>query len=215
MFGNFFKKSKKDKEGPVENGPHVYSLSTGNKVEGNFKNFKKHGIFKFYSFNGKFVQIEENYKDGVMDGLSTSFDDNGKLESKFLYKNGKRHGLSQFFFPDGTTRYNVQFVNGEQHGLSEYFFKDGQIESKFHYKEDLRHGEYELWFEDNKIKETGNYIEGIKDEYITYFRSGKYLCQRERLKHGHHKVSNFWDDGTFKNYYYTDENGEIYGLESF
>jgi uncharacterized protein len=56
--------------------------------EGNFIDGKPEGEMKVYSGNNKLTLIC-NFKNGLMYGISTAFDNNGKVRLKDKYKNGK------------------------------------------------------------------------------------------------------------------------------
>ncbi len=54
---------------------------------------KKHGLVTLW-YKNKQKEFEGNYKDGLQDGVSSSWFDSGYPDSKINYKKGKKHGLS-------------------------------------------------------------------------------------------------------------------------
>ena len=73
------------------------------KIQGTFRNGKKHGPFVRYHDNGQ-LKGKETYKDGKLEGLWEKFYENGQLRSRQNYKNGKLDGLSEWFYTNGRGR---------------------------------------------------------------------------------------------------------------
>jgi protein TonB len=65
-------------------------------------------------------------------GATTTWFENGKLQSKEDYFGGKQHGQRLSYYPDGTLRRREQFVNGERTS-GECFGPDGKPVAYFEY----------------------------------------------------------------------------------
>ena len=57
--------------------------------EGNWKNGKKDGLWKYYNKKG-ILKLESNWKNGKKDGLWKNYNKKGVLKSERNYKDGKR-----------------------------------------------------------------------------------------------------------------------------
>ena len=59
------------------------------KSEGNWKDGKMEGLWKYYYENGQ-LELEGNQKDGKTDGLWKKYYENGQLKYESIYKNGNK-----------------------------------------------------------------------------------------------------------------------------
>lgn len=62
---------------------------------GNYKDGVRNGIWRKYE-NGKIISMVE-YKNGIIDGTSTVFNNKGRLVKKMKFVNGKLNGYSEFY----------------------------------------------------------------------------------------------------------------------
>ncbi|HPF66461.1 MAG TPA: hypothetical protein PLC20_02185 [Flavobacteriales bacterium] len=70
------------------------------KLEGDFRNGKRHGIWTSYGPDGK-VRSRSEYRDGVLHGPSVVFHPNGQPYYTGDYLNGKATGTWRFFDEEG------------------------------------------------------------------------------------------------------------------
>jgi antitoxin component YwqK of YwqJK toxin-antitoxin module len=115
---------------PVENSIEIYNVVNGIKhglyelyVEDvrmlvqNYENGELHGLTSSFYDNG-FVECVENYNHGKLDGEKiTYYETTGQIQSCENYKNGKSHGKFTFYFENG-------------HVSKEYTMVDGKIEGE-------------------------------------------------------------------------------------
>ncbi|MDO6516594.1 toxin-antitoxin system YwqK family antitoxin [Zobellia uliginosa] len=110
------------------------------KEEGQYLNDKKHGTFIKWtgirtSYEAKNTKtLEENYKNGVKDGYTITYDKTGKEISKVLYKDGKREGYATSYDKNTGKTYRLLYKNNEPYdGVlvdsygNEKIYKDGSI----------------------------------------------------------------------------------------
>jgi len=90
-----------------------FTGKTTGKIQGSFRNGKKHGPWVSYHENGQ-LWSKGTYKDGKRDGPWVSYHENGQLWSKGTYKDGKEDGPWVGYTKDGTV---WEFMTGT--------FKDG------------------------------------------------------------------------------------------
>jgi antitoxin component YwqK of YwqJK toxin-antitoxin module len=73
----------------LRHGDYKEFISTSLKEERNYVNGKIEGVVRiFYDYNSKLME-EGNYKNGLRDGISKWYDQDGKLAIQYEYKNGE------------------------------------------------------------------------------------------------------------------------------
>ena len=90
-----------------------FTGKTTGKIQGSFKNGKKHGPWVIYHDNDQ-LQTKGTWKDGKKYGPWVTYHDNGQLWTKGTIKDGKGDGPWVGFFKDGTVNdeYTGTFKNG-------------------------------------------------------------------------------------------------------
>ncbi|MDD5571808.1 MAG: hypothetical protein PHD97_11730 [Bacteroidales bacterium] len=88
--------------------------------------------------NGKGNLILEMYfKNGLQEGTSKSFYDDGKLRFEVPYKTGKREGLAKWYYGDGVTIYEtIEYKGDRKNGTAKKYYKNGKLKSILPYKDD-------------------------------------------------------------------------------
>jgi len=111
---------------------------------------------------------EEIYRNGLRDGLSTEYDETGKVIQEGEFVNGNEDGpwfeLTGDNFIRGTYRdglrtgmwYNFYLDRSETKTDSLCYFKGGFIE-------DNPDGKHTFYWENGKVKDEGNYVNGRKE----------------------------------------------------
>ena len=90
-----------------------FTGKTTGKIQGSFKNGKKHGPWVAYHSNGR-LGAKGNWKNGKGDGLWVSYHKNGRLMSKGTYKDGEMDGPWVGYDKNGTVLvgYTGTYKNG-------------------------------------------------------------------------------------------------------
>lgn len=94
---------------------------------------------KFYKLNGKLnynqdmYQIEENYKDGVLDGQYSIKISDGSPIKLTNFVNGKEHGQSLYYNFNGTISSDIPHHCGNMHGESKAYDVAGNLKAKYFY----------------------------------------------------------------------------------
>ena len=83
------------------------------KEEGNYKDGKKDGLWKYWDENGK-LRYEKNYKDGERDGLWKEWFKNGQLTAESNYKDGLPDGLWKKWYENGQLKYERNYKDGKR-----------------------------------------------------------------------------------------------------
>jgi len=71
---------------------------------------------------------KKQYKNGKLDGFSTYWHKNGKVESKEPYKDGLLNGVVSRYYDNGQIESRIHIVNGMRGGMKgeQYWSKDGK-----------------------------------------------------------------------------------------
>ena len=179
-----------------------YPRSSQLRYEGQFKDNKEIGTFKFYCENcgTQPFCVKEFTGDGM--SLVSYFTKEGALVSKGKMKEKKRVGewltyhensdtvMTREFFSDGKltdtkTVYTASgevvettsYVDGKKEGLSNYYAPRGILLKKVTYKNDLLHGPAVYYSAKGRITMEGNYKEGVNHGIWKYYKEGRFLFE--------------------------------------
>ncbi|WP_347904596.1 toxin-antitoxin system YwqK family antitoxin [Pseudomonas purpurea] len=85
-----------------------------------------------YHENGK-VQKTLVYRKGKMvDGEYASYDENGKVTERVSYRNGVMDGPYRMYYPSGKLQHSSTFVAGKAEGASTSWFENGAVQTERH-----------------------------------------------------------------------------------
>ena len=121
--------------------------------KGKIKGKNRVGKWVYFYEDGNAIILEENYKDGILNGDYKVFYKDGKLTKLAHYKDGKLHGNSKKYSPKGILIEDVNYVNGELHGNAAFYEKNGNLKLKGKYEHDLKVGVWDF-FKDGKLVES-------------------------------------------------------------
>ena len=83
------------------------------KYEHNYKNDRRHGIFRGWYQIGQ-IRFEENFKNGERHGICKEWYPNGQIYCEEIYKNGKKHGISRELHRNGDLSYEHNYEHGKR-----------------------------------------------------------------------------------------------------
>lgn len=84
--------------------------------EGSYINKMKEGIWKIYHIDGQNVMSEEPYVNDKIHGIKKVFYISGKLSEELGYKNGIENGISNQYAENGIKIKETQYLNGNLDG---------------------------------------------------------------------------------------------------
>lgn len=129
-------------------------------ARGNYLETKKDSTWLFYSDNDTNPVSRENYRNGLLNGVSITYYPNGIISETIEYSEGIKNGKWEQFFTDGSPKVKGAFKNGENDG------------------------HFLLLFPNGKTMINGNYADGHQEgEWLFYDESGK-LIRKEYYNHG-------------------------------
>ena len=127
----------------------------------------------------------------VREGLSMSYNTDGKLMIQVPYKDGKMEGLFLSYYPSGKVREKVNYKNDLEEGFSEKFFENGKLESRELYNQGILNGLSEKWDSLGVKRESLVYKNGELEGKARLFDS-KGLVKEEMdfpicMRHGYYR----------------------------
>lgn len=173
------------------------------RYEGQFKNDKCKGVFKYYDEQGNLKATNEFDNTGekalnktyAANGrmIATGFYVNQKKEGVWKYydaasgqlrlvednENGKVHGWSRIYNPNnGVLAEETQYVNGRPEGQCRKFSDTGVLLMECQYHNGLLDGPSKSYYPSTALKEEGQYVKGEKAGiWKTYNEDGDVIAE--------------------------------------
>lgn len=171
------------------------------RYEGQFKNDKCKGVFRYYDQQGNLQATNEFDKSGER-CLNKTFASNGRVvatgyyvnqkkEGEWKYydkdsgqlllseenKEGKVNGWSRLYNPNnGKLAEETQYVEGVPEGQCRKYSDTGVLQMECVYRAGLLDGPCKTYYTNTVLKEEGQYVEGRKSgEWKTYNEDGDLL----------------------------------------
>jgi antitoxin component YwqK of YwqJK toxin-antitoxin module len=149
------------------------------QAEGLYDNGKQIGEWKYYHLNGKLEQTGKFNKQGKFEGKWKWYFDNSKLLKEENYRNGLKDGMSTAYDETGKVIEEGEFVDGNEDGP--WFEQIGDTYTRGTYRDGLRNGMwYNFYLNSDSLKTDslcyfkGNFIEDNPDgRHIYYWENGK------------------------------------------
>ncbi len=116
----------------------------------NYKNSKKNGLSKHYQNN--IIIKEENFVDGVKQGVIRDYDLQGNLFSEEYIKDNKLVGERKSFYKSGELKTITIYQDG-QHLSMKVYYENGKLKSETNYKNG-KEGPGRRYNESGKLKRT-------------------------------------------------------------
>ena len=172
------------------------------RYEGEFKNDKCKGTFRYYDEQGNLKATNEFDKSGEK-ALNKTYAPNGRVvatgyylnqkkegEWKYFDKNsgqlllveenkdGKVNGWSRLYNPNnGVMAEETQYVNGQPEGQCRKYSDTGTLLMECQYRNGLMEGPAKTYYPNTLLKEDGNYSKGQKvGEWKTYNEEGDLIA---------------------------------------
>lgn len=170
----------------------------------NYKNGVRNGITEFYDNEGN-VRIREEYVAGRKQGLQETFRRNEPL-TKTFYKADKKNGTDQRFI-SGRLSSETNYKDDVKHGISKTFDTEGKVIFEESYLDGVLDGLSKTYMQ-GMLATTITYKIGQKTGLVTMYANGVKNMDFEMLNGKRHGVSHMYkpDGGVqFTNYFLNDE----------
>jgi len=117
-----------------------------------------HGIKTTYIDGKKYS--EENFVDGVMNGLRTSYFANGQIEITENYTNDILEGSVKTYYEDGTLSQEALYEKGTLTGIVKSFYASGQLKEEVTFANNEENGPFKEYHENGQVSWEGTYVNG-------------------------------------------------------
>ena len=142
--------------------------NTVKQAEGEYKDDKQSGAWKFFFKDGK-LQQEGSFTDGVASGVWTVYYPTGEKSWSAPYsivtekdpqtgeekKIGRIEGVKTSFFKSGKVWKEEELHGGKKNGRSQEYYEAGNPKEIAMYKDDLKNGALNEWWPSGKTKTNG------------------------------------------------------------
>lgn len=150
--------SKNNKEAAVTFFTKKGKLVSQGKMEGK----KRIGEWVFYHEKSESVMTRENYVNGDLQGMKTTYYPNGQKTEELSYEKGLRQGDNFYYSVDGVMLKKLLYLDDKLHGPAEYYDANGNLTIKGQYLKGKKHGLWKYYkFGDLVLEET--YPKPLKD----------------------------------------------------
>lgn len=155
------------------------------RYEGQFKNGKEMGVFKFYDeSNSKHPSIIKNFSEKIDSVKVEFFSAKGILKSKGFFIEKYRVGKWQFFFADGKIMSEEFYNQGKLEGKVINYYPNGKKTEITEYKNGLKHGISQKYSSDGILIEEITYENGILNGSAKFFELKGNLKEKGMYKNG-------------------------------
>ena len=188
-----------------------YNLNSNEIITDEFPNgllkqyfiYNKNGLLdgesREYYEEGDIKSIS-HFKNHIPDGVFISYYPNGNMEEKYAYVNGQANGECFSYYENGKLEERYFLKNGEIDGEAFAYYPSGKLEVKDFFKDGKKEGESIFYHENGNIKQKSTFKNGKREgDLFIYFPSGK-LRQTEKYINGkiEGEVIEYYESGTIK-----------------
>ena len=140
------------------------------RYQGNFKNGKEIGVFKFYDItSSKFPVIVKEFLKNSDSAFVKYYTTEGVLISKGYMLGKKRTGKWMYYFEAGEIFSEENYKNGLLEGDLKNYYKNGKVTEHTLYKNGLKHGVSKKYSDEGTLLEAVMYVGGKANGIAKYF----------------------------------------------
>ena len=118
--------------------------------------------------NGLLKQYFTFNKDGLLDGESRQYYEEGEIKSVSPFKNNVANGTFISYYQNGNIKEKHTYKDGNEEGEGIFYYENGKLEEKYFMKNGKLDGEAINYFEDGKIKNKAIFKDGVTLEEEVY-----------------------------------------------
>ena len=155
-------------------------------------------------------------KNGLLDGESRQYYEEGDIKSISPFKNNVADGVFLSYYQNGNMKEKHAYKNGNEEGEGIFYYENGKLEEKYFMKNGKLDGEAINYFEDGKIKNKAIFKDGVTLEEEVYkdneirkntFKNGEIVQQdiysknkilkakKFLLENGKMKIISYYENG--------------------
>lgn len=121
--------------------------------EGKMLDQQRTGLWTYYHKDSDKVMMTETYRNGILNGIKTTFYPNGRVAEEANYVDGQLHGSRKLFSEKGVVLEDLNYDKGELHGPAKFYNGKGELMSEGKYKRDKHHGTWRYYENGQLVKE--------------------------------------------------------------
>jgi antitoxin component YwqK of YwqJK toxin-antitoxin module len=137
----------------------LFDINGVRYAKGNYKGTAKDSTWNYY--NNLRLVGQENFSDGMKNGRSLTFFENGIPATESNWINGLLNGVSRSFYSSGKKKTETMFHQGLRHGLNLVYYESGQTQITGQYNNDQSDGTWKFMDETGNVKFELNYKAGV------------------------------------------------------
>jgi antitoxin component YwqK of YwqJK toxin-antitoxin module len=167
----------------IENGKWLFFYDSTNYVawEMNYLLGQKHGRQLFFSPRGD-TTLEENYNNGVLNGVKKTYFRDAKLEKEVHYRKGIIDGPFLVYNKEGKLIQSSNYKEGKKNGVFTYNYDDGTLLRTENWIYDIKSGEFKTFYYQGAIQKIENYKRGLKEGWFEDRDSDQIVRRRALYK---------------------------------
>ena len=179
-------------------------------------NLNSHEIVTDEFPNGLLKQYFIFNKNGLLDGESREYYEEGDIKSISPFKNNVADGTFISYYQNGNIKEKHTYKNGNEEGEGIFYYENGKLEEKYFMKNGKLDGEAINYFEDGKIRNKSIFKDGVLLEEEIYkdneirkntFKNGEIVQQdiysknkilkakKFLLENGKMKIISYYENG--------------------
>ncbi len=136
--------------------------------EGEFKNDKPQGKFKYYYPNDS-IQAIMNFKEDGKIAYAKLFHPNGKRMAEGKYIKEIKDSIWLYYDELGTLLSKDNYIMGKREGKCYTYLPDGKVTEERIFKADIENGPFKQYFDGKTVKSEGNYVNGKMEGKVSYY----------------------------------------------
>ena len=142
--------------------------------EGFERNGKRDGIWTFYFDDTGNRCGQDVFVNGVLDGLTVRWHENGQVREEGQFRNGERVGTWIDRYDSGEKRSEGVFEHDSPSGPSTVWFDNGRASAAGSWVGGLKDGEWKVWYESGQLRSLGSYIKGqMQGQWDFFMETGE------------------------------------------
>jgi antitoxin component YwqK of YwqJK toxin-antitoxin module len=155
------------------------------RYEGEFRNGKEIGTFKYYDdLKSQPIIATREFKENE-DACFTVFYSGKYKVSEGMVVNKKYHGEWRYFHKESTVLMTLEnYVDGKLEGVRKVYYKDGTLAEESYYKKGLKDGPCKLFNNAEKLIEDSNYLNGELHGSASFFDQNGLIASKGNYKNG-------------------------------
>lgn len=155
------------------------------RYEGQFKNGKEIGTFKFYDITtSKFPVVIKKYSSSSDTAHVRFFTLKGKLKTTGQMIGKKRVGKWMYYFLNGKTFSEEYYKDGKLEGTLKNYYNSGKLLEETEYKNGLKNGISKRYADSGTLIEEVRFVNGKENGEAKYYELNGNLKEKGTYKNG-------------------------------